>query len=66
MQQKFWTTLGSLYTVLLLIVGTLSFATSDHVLCKAFCLFNIPSILYVMFQFVVNYVDLTETKNEKE
>lgn len=64
---QFWLTLGSLVTL----IGTFLFIiimSSIEIIefHKQYCLFLIPSLVYLMFQFVINYINLTENKDENK
>ena len=64
---QFWLTLGSLITLIgtfLFIIVMSSLETIEF--HKQYCLFLIPILIYTMFQFVINYINLTENKNENK
>ena len=58
---QFWLTLGSLITLvgLLIFILTMGFVET-LIITKPYCVFLIPILLYLMFQFAINYYNLTD------
>lgn len=64
---QFWLTIGSLVTLIgtfLFIIVMSSLETIEF--HKQYCLFLIPILIYTIFQFVINYNNLTENNNENK
>ena len=64
-QIQFWLTFGSFITfigifIFILFVGVVESIT----LQKGYCLFCLPSLAYLMFQFIINYCELTKDKEQ--
>ena len=63
----FWLTLGSLITLIeifcFIIFCVFNETFTFH---KEYCLFLIPNLLYMIFQFIINYAIITENLNNKE
>jgi len=67
MHSKFWLTLGSLVTLIIIFVFIIFMSSIETIeFHKQYCLFLIPLLIYAMFQFVINYINLTENKNENK
>ena len=61
----FWLTFGSLITMIEIFLFILICAISETIqLRKEYCLFLLPNLIYIMFQFIVNYGILTEILGE--
>ncbi len=61
---KFWLTFGSLITLIelflfMIIVGCICI-NNTFVFHEEYCLILLPNLLYMLFQFVVNYSSLTD------
>ena len=64
---QFWLTLGSLVTLITTLVFIFFMSSVGSIeFYKRYCLFLIPILIYSMFQFVINYINLTENKNENK
>ena len=62
---KFWLTFGSIITLLeMFIFMIMCGCINTFVFHKQYCVILIPNLLYIMFQFVVNYAELTD-ENKK-
>jgi hypothetical protein len=60
---QFWLTLGSLVTLLLLFSFIIYCGyIEEFTFKKEYCLFSLPSIIYLGFQFIVNYAKLVKDK----
>ena len=62
-QVQFWLTFGSFITfigifIFILFVGAVESITFQ----KEYCLFCLPSLIYLMWQFIINYGELTKDK----
>jgi len=63
MDAKFWLTFGSLITIIELFLFIIICSYIDtFVFHRQYCLILIPNLLYIMFQFIINYVSLTNDK----
>lgn len=65
---KFWLTFCSLITLLEIIFFILFCVFNPtFIFHKEYCLILIPNLLYIGFQFILNYINLTSiNKNESE
>lgn len=64
---QFWLTLGSLVTLICIFFFIVIMSIMEIIeFHKQYCLFLIPILIYSMFQFVINYINLTENKNENK
>jgi hypothetical protein len=64
---QFWLTLGSLVTLICIFFFIIVMSSIEIIeFHKQYCLFLIPSLVYLMFQFVINYINLTENKDENK
>lgn len=64
---QFWLTLGSLVTLIIIFVFIIFISSVESIeFHKQYCLFLIPILIYSIFQFVINYINLTENKNENK
>ena len=64
---QFWLTLGSLVTLICIFLFIIVMSSIEIIeFHKQYCLFLIPSLVYLMFQFVINYINLTENKDENK
>lgn len=66
---QFWLIIGSLITFVMTFVFMLGMAALEEVSVifkKEYCLFFIPILIYLMFQFIVNYCNLTDKENENK
>ena len=62
---KFWLTFGSIITLFEIFCFMIYCGIKTTVVFhKEYCVFLIPNLLYILFQFVVNYVELTD-ENKK-
>lgn len=60
---QFWLTIGSLATLLILFIFMLYVGAAESITFqKGYCIFCLPSLIYLLWQFVVNYVELTKDK----
>ena len=64
---EFWLTIGSLITLIIIFVFIIFMSSIKTIeFHKEYCIFLIPSLIYSMFQFVINYINLTENKDENK
>ena len=64
---QFWLTLGSLVTLICIFFFIIVMSSIEIIeFHKQYCLFLIPILIYTMFQFVINYNNLTENNNENK
>ena len=58
---QFWLLFGSLLTLIEIFIFVImcSFLETFE-FRKEYCLFLLPNLLYMMFQFIYNYINLTE------
>ena len=62
---QFWLTIGSLFSLVGLLIFMLWCAFKEQfIFRKEYCLFLMPTLLYLIFQMVVNYANLTEDGNK--
>ncbi len=62
---QFWLTIGSLFSLVGLLIFMLWCGFKEQfIFRKEYCLFFMPTLLYLMFQMVVNYANLTEDGNK--
>ena len=60
---QFWLTLGSLVTFVVLFIFILVMVCLETIsFHKAYCLFFIPILIYSLFQFIINYSNLTDDR----
>lgn len=60
---QFWLTIGSLGTLLILFVFMLYMGVVESITFqKGYCIFCLPSLIYLGWQFVINYCELTNDK----
>lgn len=58
---KFWLTIGSLITLIIIFVFIISMSNMETIkFHKGYCIFLIPLLIYSIFQFIINYINLTE------
>ena len=58
---EFWLTIGSLITLIIIFVFIIFISSVETIeFHKRYCVFLIPSLIYSMFQFIINYINLTE------
>ena len=58
---QFWLTIGSLINLICCFLFILFCSHKEQfIFKKEFCLLLIPELIYFMFQFVINYVKITE------
>lgn len=58
---NFWLTFGSLITLIeIVLFMIISGCIDTFVFHKQYCLILLPNLIYMMFQFVVNYYSLTD------
>lgn len=63
---QFWLTLGSLVTMIVMMIFIFIMAAIEQMtLRKEYCLFLLPLLVYSMFQFIVNYGNLIEEKDDR-
>ena len=63
----FWLTIGSLITLVIIFIFIISMSSMETIkFHKGYCIFLIPSLIYSMFQFAINYINLTENKYENK
>ena len=64
---QFWLTIGSLVTFVCIFFFIIVMSSIETIeFHKQYCLFLIPILIYTMFQFVINYINLTENNNENK
>ena len=64
---QFWLTLGSLVTFICIFFFIVVMSGIEIIeFHKQYCLFLIPILIYAIFQFVINYINLTENKDENK
>jgi prolipoprotein diacylglyceryltransferase len=57
----FWLTVGSMINLLVYFISMLIIPAKEQIIFKKeYCLFMIPLLLYSIFQFIINYVKVTE------
>lgn len=57
----FWLTVGSMINLLVYFILMLILLLKEQIIFKKeYCLFMIPLLLYSIFQFIINYVKVTE------
>lgn len=60
---QFWLTIGSLVTLVILFIFMLCLCNTESITFhKGCCLFCLPSLIYLGWQFVINYCELTKDK----
>lgn len=58
---KFWLTIGSLVTLVSTFIFMLYIGSVEQIsFRKEYCIFILPIFLYNGFQFIINYINLTE------
>ena len=63
---QFWLTFGSLVTMIAMMIFIFIMAAIEQItLRKEYCLFLLPLLVYSMFQFIVNYGNLIEEKDDR-
>lgn len=62
-QVQFWLTIGSLTTLVILLTFMLYMGFVESITFqKGYCIVCLPSAIYLMCQFIVNYCELTTDK----
>ena len=57
----FWLTIGSMINLLAYFILMLIIPLKEQIIFKKeYCLFMIPLLIYSIFQFIINYVKVTE------
>lgn len=57
----FWLTVGSMINLLVYFILMLILPLKEQIIFKKeYCLFMIPLLIYSIFQFIINYVKITE------
>ena len=57
----FWLTVGSMINLLVYFILMLIIPLKEQIIFKKeYCLFMIPLLIYSIFQFIINYVKVTE------
>lgn len=57
----FWLTVGSMINLLAYFILMLILPLKEQIIFKKeYCLFMIPLLIYSIFQFIINYVKVTE------
>ena len=60
---QFWLTIGSFVTLVILLIFILYMGLIESITFqKEYCIFCLPSLIYLMWQFIVNYCELTKDK----
>ena len=63
---QFWMTLGSFITIIFIFIFIIIMASFETICFhKQYCLFLIPILIYSIFQFVINYSNLTDKDNDR-
>lgn len=62
MHSKFWLTLGSLISFIFILGLCISLSSNNYFYNRIWCIAFVPIIIYQMAQFVVNYNNLTDIK----
>ena len=67
-QIQFWLGVGSFITFIIVFAFMLVMAILEEVTIvfkKEYCLLLIPALFYFMFQFIFNYINLIEEKDDR-
>lgn len=60
---QFWLTIGAFITLVILLIFMLYMGFAESITFqKGYCIFCLPSLIYLMWQFIVNYGELTKDK----
>lgn len=64
-QIQFWLTFGSFITFIGILIFILFVGIEDSIIYKKqYCLFILPSLTYLAFQFIINYYELIKDKEQ--
>lgn len=63
----FWLTFGNIITLCLLFFFIIGMSIKESIVFnKEYCLFALPSLIYLLLQVIVNYFELTEKDIEQK
>lgn len=66
-QIQFWLTFGSFITFIGIFIFILFVGAVDSIIYKKeYSLLMLPSLIYLMWQFIVNYGELTKDKDKEQ